>query len=70
MISFMKHSVYIVPRCYGQDDYLIPCAKSDLDGRVPRLSPRLVGGWGQLQPTEPQPSGIPQKENDAKSVKE
>ena len=28
-----------------------------------------VGG-GQLQPTEPQPSGIPQTENDAKSVNE
>lgn len=48
MISFMKHSVYIVPRCYGQDDYLIPCAKSDLDGRVPRLTPRLVGWVGSI----------------------
>ena len=39
----MKQRVYIVPRCYGQQYYLIPCAKSD--GRVQRLTPHLVGRW-------------------------
>ena len=53
----MKQLVYIVLRCYGQEDYLIPCANSDLDGRVPRLSLRLVGyvGGVNCNPLNPNP---------------